>query len=191
MLPPGLYEYTHKAAQLNSFDAFSFLAWTSLWNIPTVRCSFTQRTVSEASENRHAGAKPSTGWKPARWPVAPHLAQRSGILYTVPWGFMGTPSIIAWRKKKKKKINKKNSKNNKIKIFMGLGGANLEISLAQVELFSRQYRAATVCLPKPNVTILVVNSPPSWSPLPSGWWNTRMAGISPLTALLPLWPRYF
>lgn len=47
---------------------------------------------------------------------------------------MGTPSIIASRGKKMKKNNKKNKK----KIFMGLGGANLEISLAQIELLSRQ-----------------------------------------------------
>lgn len=51
--------------------------------------------------------------------------------------FMGTPSIIASRRKKKN-LKKKNSKKNKTKIFMGLGGANLEISLAQIELFSRQ-----------------------------------------------------
>lgn len=47
---------------------------------------------------------------------------------------MGTPSIIALIKKKKKNP----AKINKVKIFMGLGGANLEISLAQIELFSRQ-----------------------------------------------------
>lgn len=58
-----------------------------------------------------------------------------GISYMAPQGFMGTPSIIALRRGKKKK---KNSKKNKMEIFMGLGGANLEISLAQIELFSRQ-----------------------------------------------------
>lgn len=47
---------------------------------------------------------------------------------------MGTSSIIALGRKKKKKPAKK----CKMKVFMGLGGANLEISLAQIELFSRQ-----------------------------------------------------
>lgn len=50
---------------------------------------------------------------------------------------MGTPSIIALIKKKKNE-EKNPAKMNKVKIFMGLGGANLEISLAQIELFSRQ-----------------------------------------------------
>lgn len=50
---------------------------------------------------------------------------------------MGTPSIIASRGNKKEK-KKKNSEKNKTKIFMGLGGAKLEVSLAQVELLSRQ-----------------------------------------------------
>lgn len=38
----------------------------------------------------------------------------------------------------KKNNKKKNSKINKMKVFMGLGGANLEISLAQIELLGRQ-----------------------------------------------------
>lgn len=60
-----------------------------------------------------------------------------GIFYMVLWVFMGTPSIIALIKKKKNE-EKNPAKMNKVKIFMGLGGANLEISLAQIEMFSRQ-----------------------------------------------------